>query len=250
MQLPLYASVSGIGWNLVGAPLGEPSSTDDFRVANDVSGYPCSTGCDLNPAVTAGQITGPVWIFDSSTSGYIDARVAGNVTSGQGFWMATLPPAKDTQPILYVPGSATACSLCVPPDGDKANDGACANTPLESVQTAIDLMSAGDTLCLMQGVYRAPVVLADKTGSATHPITIRVMPGDEGQVQIRGSIRSLQTGLEVCNSYNVNVIGLDIQQVLRGIQFNSVSGGSVDSNLVSNIEHGMEPRIKQVNSNP
>lgn len=141
--------------------------------------------------------------------------------------------------LLFAHGAPDQPGLCtyfVSTEGNDSNTGRSEAQALESISAGVDVLLAGDTLCLMSGIYPAPLMVDDKLGTEAHPIVIRAIPGSEGQVVIQDGPRSKWTGLSVTNSSHVHVLNLDIQRVLRGIQFNSVTGGIISGNVIANVE--------------
>jgi len=236
VRIPLSSGIGDVTWTMAGVPFPGSTSVSDFRFVTGAGGLPCSSGCEMGQATSAGYTGGPVWVYDSTLGNYRDAVVVGNVNTWQGFWFSTLPIADGTSPALSLPGPSNECSLYVANNGSDSNSGRSSGAALRNVQTAIGRSSAGDTVCLARGTYPAPILVANKQGSAAQPITLQPMPGDEGEVDVRDGSASLRTGVEVRNSSHINIVGLDIQQVLRGIQYNSVTGGSVVGNVVANIQ--------------
>ena len=236
VKIPLAALSTDVSWNLSSIPLEAPSRPSDFLYVNGQAGFSCSDGCTLQQAIDANQIVGPLWVYDPIAEAYFNGVMPDFIEPGQGFWFGTLEAAANSSPALHVPGASKVCSLFVSPEGDDSNNGRTQFAPLQTMAVAVDLLVAGDTLCLMEGDYPAPLVITDKTGTQSEPITIQPQPGSEGEVRIQDDVGSLITGIEVSNSAHVHIIGLDVQRVLRGIQFNSVTGGSITGNTVTNIE--------------
>ena len=68
--------------------------------------------------------------------------------------------------------SAVFCAeIYVSPKGNDANAGT-ADSPLKSVQKAVNKAKAGDTVKLLPGIFRENVTVSNKAGTAEKPITI------------------------------------------------------------------------------
>ena len=230
-----------VTWNMVGVSLLSDTNIAATRYVNAAGDRPCSAGCSLQEAFEDDQFTGALWYYDSAANAYVDAVATGQVPKGRGFWIGMLPDAENTSPSLHIPvppGSTDTvdCTWYVSPDGDDGANGSNANAAFASVSVAVERLEAGDTACLMPGTYAAPIVIQDKTGTAEQPITLKSLNNDPDDVIVEDALASLITGIVVTNSSHINVSGVKVQNVLRGIQYNSVDGGSVSDNVITQIQ--------------
>ncbi|MCK4921265.1 MAG: hypothetical protein KAS71_09475, partial [Bacteroidales bacterium] len=73
--------------------------------------------------------------------------------------------------LLLTPQLMASGTIFVSPSGDDANPGTI-GSPLKTVQKAVDLCLAGDTIYLREGLYHEEVLISNKNATAEMPIVI------------------------------------------------------------------------------
>ena len=95
---------------------------------------------------------------------------------------------------------SAAKNIYVATNGDDDNPGSLAS-PMKTLQAAVDLLSAGDTLYIMEGTYRQKVRNTWLKGSSGNPIVITSYPGHkvtlDGTVDINGNWELYQENMEL-----------------------------------------------------
>jgi len=79
--------------------------------------------------------------------------------------------------VLIIPGNGTAQTYFVAPDGDDNNPGTM-GSPRKTIQSAVSLLGAGDTLFLREGSYHEEVLVNQLNGTADLPVVIMAYRGE------------------------------------------------------------------------
>lgn len=90
---------------------------------------------------------------------------------------ATIPAASSPLPRMTATPQLVADAIYVAPTGDDANPGT-QSQPLRTIQTAVDLAQAGDTVYVRQGVYHE-VVTIKNSGAPNQQLTVAAYPGEQ-----------------------------------------------------------------------
>jgi len=179
-EVPLATGSDGFSWTLTGLPFRGVLPTEQFSILTSSDDSSCSAGCSLDKAATSRYTDGAIWVYDSESEGYVDQTTQGDLKPYQGFWIATLPEAESTNPVLLLPSTGS------PPDDPKIPE--LPGQPqvytypgtqilvnnVSELQGAIADATAGDVITLSRGIYLAAnrITLA-ADGTASRPITLR-----------------------------------------------------------------------------
>jgi hypothetical protein len=93
----------------------------------------------------------------------------------------------------------STCTHYVSPTGDDANNGSSPSTPFGSIMKGVNSITAGDVLCVRDGVYYEAISIS-QSGSPSQPITIMAFPGETPIIDGRAGLQGVNTGLPKCNN--------------------------------------------------
>jgi len=100
-------------------------------------------------------------------------------------------------------------SYYVSTTGSDSNDGLSESTAFRTIQKAVDIVQAGDTVLIMPGTYYEEVIIADKSGAVDNYITIRSYDLDNKAIIDGEGARG--HNLVLTNADYIRVKGLDLR---------------------------------------
>ncbi|HIK16634.1 MAG TPA: putative Ig domain-containing protein [Leptolyngbyaceae cyanobacterium M33_DOE_097] len=95
--------------------------------------------------------------------------------------------------------------------GNDSSDGLSEGTAFRTLQRAANLVRAGDTVLVMDGTYENPgrtvMLIRDKQGTATEPITFRAYPGANPVIDSDGSYAVIVSGSSYITIEGLTLVG-------------------------------------------
>lgn len=143
-------------------------------------------------------------------------------------------PFVNSPPAGAAESAALQIILYVSPAGSDAHSGESPIKALKTPAAAVTRATAGTIVRFDAGSY-PPLKISGKTGTAGQPIIFEAMPGKEQQACFTSGKLQGGTGIEVISSAFVHLRGLCVTNSQKGINFDSVSHCSMQSNLVQNL---------------
>jgi parallel beta-helix repeat protein len=141
------------------------------------------------------------------------------------------------------PSGATACTLHVSTSGSDANVGSF-SLPLRTVQAAINRVTAGSTICLMQGRY-AGALINNKFGQESAWITLTSYPGQRATIDAYADRYATSPfPIELYGSRYFEIRDLDITDsspLLDSTRFEDYSKNRAGGIALSNAYDGTVP---------
>lgn len=129
------------------------------------------------------------------------------------------------------PATVLQAQLIVAPNGDDANPGTL-EQPLATIQHAVDLARAGDTIAVRSGTYHEQVVMRH-SGSEGKPIVLRNYPG-EYPILTSDLEKAPFCRIELCpDEGDIGWITIQGMEILEGFDGIKLYGGH-DVNIVDN----------------
>ncbi|XGW00908.1 MAG: Calx-beta domain-containing protein (plasmid) [Leptolyngbya sp. BL-A-14] len=166
--------------------------------------------------------TGTVNFAAGDTSKVITVNVSGDTTvePDEGFAVtlsnptggATLTAAAATGTIQNEDAAAVGGKIYyVSGAGDDKNNGLSEGGAFRTLQKAANLVQAGDTVLVMDGTYENPgktvLLIRDKQGTETQPITFKAYPGAKPVINSDGSYAVIVSGSSYVTIEGLTLIG-------------------------------------------
>jgi hypothetical protein len=149
--------------------------------------------------------------------------------------------------VFLIASSASAAKYYVATNGSDSNSGTSESSPFRSIQHALDLVQAGDTVYVRGGIYYEDFWIT-KSGAQGSPITLSGYPGERPVLDFQSSaINNTIRGLNLQNASDyklpigwIVIQGFEIVHGWNGISFSNLHDSVIRHNIIhDSVEAGI-----------